>query len=100
MDFTLYPLKGVDDIEFGMNSEMVGRLMNGRLTIGNIRAVSADHPTYAYPDVPVFFYFDSDGHLDSIEFCRGSEIDLYGVNLFDFTVPKRLSSCGASILIL
>lgn len=90
MPFVLQPLKGVNDIEFGMTAEMVDARMEGRLTIGNIRNRSPDHPTYCYDDVPVFFYFDEDGHLDSIEFCRGSDIDLFGINPFNLTVRQAL----------
>ncbi len=90
MAFVLHPIRGVNDIEFGMTADMVGARMPGVPEIGDFRATSIDNPAYCYDDVPVFFYFDEGGCLDSIEFCRGSEIDLYGVNPFNFTVCQAL----------
>lgn len=90
MVFILHPLRGANDIEFGMTAEMVGARMPGIPDIGDIRATSIDHPTYIYDEVPAFFYFDEEGHLDSIEFCRGSSIDLAGLNLFELTVRQAL----------
>jgi hypothetical protein len=92
MIFKAYPHKGVNDIEFGMTSAMVGERMTGRLEIGDIRATSKDHPTYSYPDVPVFFYFDGEGYLDSIEFCRGADVLLGGINFLNLPVREALSA--------
>lgn len=92
MAFSAYPLKGVDDIEFGMTAEMVGERMAGRLVVGNIRATSPDHPTYSYPDVPVFFYFDEEGHLDGIEFCAGAEVHIGGMNPLLLSVKEAIST--------
>lgn len=91
MSFTLHVLRGVDDIEFGMTAEMVGQRMEGPLEIGNIRATSPEHPTYSYPDVPVFFYFDEDGHLEGIEFCRGADVTIAGVNILNLSVRQALA---------
>lgn len=86
MKFTAYPLKGVNDIEFGMTAQMVGARMHGRLEIGDFRATSTDHPTYYYPDEPVFFYFDEHGHLEGIEFCEGADVLLGGLNFLELPV--------------
>jgi hypothetical protein len=67
MIFIAHPLKGVNDIEFGMTAVMVGQRMSGELEVGDFRAKSKDHPTYYYPDEPVFFYFDESGHLGGVD---------------------------------
>ena len=92
MQFVAYPLKGVNDIEFGMTAKMVKEKMSGELEIGDIRATSKDHPTYSYPNEPVFFYFDGDGHLDSIEFCHGADVLIGGVNILDMPVQTAIGA--------
>lgn len=92
MHFSAYPLKGVNDIEFGITSEMLEQKMSGRLEIGDIRAKSIDHPTYSYPDIPVFFYFDEEGFLEAIEFCEGSNAFLGDTNFLTMGVREAISA--------
>lgn len=101
MKFMVEPLKGiiivrpmheVKRIELGMTAEMVGQRMSGELEIGDIRATSKDHPTYYYPEEPVFFYFDESGHLDGIEFCSGADVLIGGVNLLELPVRRALDA--------
>lgn len=92
MDFAAYPLKGVNDIEFGMTAEMVGQRMSGELEIADIRARSPDHPTYYYPHVPVFYYFDENGHLEGIEFCEGADVRIGGINLLKLPVRAAIEA--------
>lgn len=92
MRFIAHPNKGANDIEFGMTAEMVAQRMTGELDIGDIRATSKDHPTYSYPEVPVFFYFDEDGHLEGIEFCAGANALLGGINLLNLSVREAITA--------
>jgi hypothetical protein len=91
MQFLAYPLRGVNDIEFGMSAEMVGERMTGELEIGDIRAKSKDHPTHFYPGEPVFFYFDADGHLEGVEFCEGADVRLGSINLLELPVREAIA---------
>ena len=61
MLFTVFPLKAVNQIEFGMTAEIVREKMSGRLATGDIRARSKDHPTDYYQDEGAFFYYDEEG---------------------------------------
>jgi hypothetical protein len=92
MQFTAYPLKGVNDIEFGMTAQMVGDRVNSELEIGDFRSKSPNHPTYYYPNELVFFYFDEDGHLEGIEFCYGSNVQIGDINLLNLPVRSAISA--------
>ena len=82
MDFTIYPLKGANAVEFGMRSAQVKRAMNAPCVSGDIRAVSKEFPTDFFEEAGVFAYYDVDGFLDALEFVRPSRPLLGKVNVF------------------
>jgi hypothetical protein len=45
MAFKIYPLKGVNDIEFGMHVQDVRKLIDRQFSTGDIRAKSKEFPT-------------------------------------------------------
>lgn len=91
MRFFANPNRGVNDIEFGMTAGMVRQRMSGSLETGDIRAKSKEHPTDSYPDVPVFFYYDSEGHLEAIEFCSGADVLLGTVNPLNLPTTEAIA---------
>ena len=91
MRFLAFPNRGVNDIEFGMTADMVRERMSGNLVTGDFRAKSKGHPTDSYPDVPVFFYYDEEGHLEAIEFGSGADVLLGTVNPLNLSTSEAIS---------
>ena len=92
MLFTVFPLKAVNQIEFGMTAEIVREKMSGRLATGDIRARSKDHPTDYYQDEGAFFYYDEEGFLDAVEFASGANVILGGVRPLELPVGQAIAA--------
>ena len=92
MIFNIVPNKGVNNIEFGMNSANVRRLMNARFESGPWRNPSKYFPTDWFQVVGVFAYYDADGLLEAIEFHEPAAICLGDVDLLrlPYGVAKSL----------
>jgi hypothetical protein len=80
MSYTIYPLKGVNQIEFGMPVQRVRDLIGNDFLTGDVRAKSKDYPTDYILEDKVFFYYDETGHLEAVEFAAGASILLGGIN--------------------
>lgn len=81
MDYTIHPLKGVNQIEFGVQAARVRQDMGTKYISGDFRAVSKEHPTDFFKDAGMFAYYDADGHLEAMEFASPGRVFLGGVNL-------------------
>jgi hypothetical protein len=79
MDMKIYPLRGVNNIEFGMHAKFV------RNNIGKefkeFRRGSEVYPSDYFEKEGIFCYYDSEGRLDAMEFHRPARVFLGGVNL-------------------
>lgn len=79
MDFEIHPLKGVNNVRFGMHAKMVRRLVGGNFR--EFRRGDEVFPSDYDPDIGMFCYYDPDGLLEAMEFHEPARVLLHGINL-------------------
>ena len=90
MNFVVHPLKGVNDIEFGMTSAQVRAKVNVAPEPDLHRATSKEFPSDFFPDLGFFCDYDDEGHLETIEFVLAGRPVLGGVNIL--SLPFHLAA--------
>jgi len=90
VDFVVHPLKGVNDIEFGMTAPQVRSKINAAPEQKAHRATSKEYPSDFYPDLGLFCDYDEEGHLETVEFVLAGRPFLGGVNIL--TLPFGLAA--------
>ncbi|MEJ5977879.1 hypothetical protein WG901_14615 [Novosphingobium sp. PS1R-30] len=94
MKFTIYPLRGVQNIEFGMSSEQVASIMKAapeKFFRGGRGEGGGKFPSDHYHEQGVFFYYDDDGHLEGIEFATPAEPEFGGVNFLQIPASHAVA---------
>jgi len=99
MKFRIIPLKGVDGIEFGMSPSDVRRHF-GSEPKSFKRTPQDAFPCDYFELEGVFFYYDSEGRLEAVEFSSPSQpaienLELLGLGLDAAT--KALSSLDSDL---
>lgn len=86
MDFQLHPLKGVNDIEFGMTMDMVRARMTGtRDTFDRHKNGCLED---MYDDIGASFSYDLEGHLEFCQFFRPARAWLGGIDVLGLTMAE------------
>lgn len=89
MDFKVSPLKGVNEIEFGMNAEVVQKHMN--IAPEKFRRHDEIFPSDHYVEVGAFGYYDADGNLEAMEFTNPSRVFFGEANILDLPFGQAAS---------
>lgn len=89
MDFTIRPLKGANDIEFGMQAEVVQALMGA--VPQKFRRHDEAFPSDHFVEDGVFGYYDADGHLEAMEFSAPSRALLGAVDFLQLPFGEAAS---------
>lgn len=94
MIFNIMTNRGINNIEFGMDSENVRRLMSAQWETGPWRNISPEFPTDWFRDMGVFAYYDAEGFLEAMEFHEPADVCLGGVNLLGLQYGEARSLLG------
>jgi hypothetical protein len=86
MDFKIFPLKGVNEIKFGMHADLVHKIM--RTIPDKFRRHDEKFPSDHYIEEGAFCYYDDDGHLEAMEFTRPSRALLGKIDLLDLSFSQ------------
>jgi hypothetical protein len=89
MDFIIHPLKGINDIEFGMKKEEVRQLIG--VSPVEFRRHDEAHLSDHFENEGAFAYYDADGHLEAMEFSPPSRALLGVVNVLDLPFGQAAS---------
>lgn len=82
MDFTIQPLRGVGRISFGTSPDQIRREVGGPFKSFK-RSPEAAFPCDYFDAFGTFFYYDSGGRLDAIEFVSPAQPTIHGVRLLE-----------------
>lgn len=86
MQYLIHPLKGVNDIKFGMHVSKVRT--NMAIEPEELRRGDEVHPSDFYVNEGVFCYYDKNGFLEAMEFDHIAPVFLEGVDLFKLSVSE------------
>jgi len=96
MEFAIHPLKGVNDIQFGMTEGKVRELMRGAtITTRRGDIVNETGHIWAseiYYHEGVRFDYDEGGHLEAAEFFKPAVVLIGGVRILDLSFGQALST--------
>jgi hypothetical protein len=98
-DFEIVPFAGLGDVKFGMSPQEVRHLM-GTSFKSFKRTPQATFPADVYATVGLFFYYDSAGALEAIEFAAPANPTVNGIELLGRELAElvsELSSLGEHI---
>lgn len=88
MRFEIHPLQGANSVEFGMVPSQVRKHMGPNFVLfkrgGSLEDDDGKHPSDYYENEGAFFYYDTQGNLEAIEFTDAAEVVVGGINFFDF----------------
>jgi len=94
MEYVVHTLKGVNSIEFGMTVDEVRNIMSGQFETfrrgGAFEPAMNDHPSDFYTEEGVFCYYDTEGHLEAMEFTNRARVLLGGVNVFELPIGRAV----------
>lgn len=92
MKYIIYPLKGINSIEFGMSLVDVRKRMAGKFEVfrraGAFEPAKLNHPSDFYQDEGVFCYYDRSGHLEAMEFARRAHPFIGDVDIFELSIGE------------
>jgi hypothetical protein len=88
MDYLLHPLKGANNIEFGMTNIAVRNIIDSEFE--EFRRGNEIFPSDIFQDNSVFCYYDAGGHLEAMEFSGSSRPLLGGINLLSLDFKHLL----------
>lgn len=93
MNFSILPLEGVGEIKFGMSPDDVRKHIGNRFRSFK-RSPLDSFPSDYFEHIGTFFYYDSNGRLEAIEFAPPAQPTIEGVNLLglSFEAAKKLLS--------
>lgn len=80
MQLEILPLKGVGIVEFDMNREET-RSRIGRRFRSFKRSPQSSFPCDYFEDIGLFFHYDSQGHLEAVEFVSPARPTVAGLEL-------------------
>jgi hypothetical protein len=83
MDFTVHPLRGVNDIEFGMQASEVRKIIGEKPE--EFRRHDEIYPSDHFVEEGVFGYYDPEGHLEALEFAEPARVILGAANILDLS---------------
>jgi hypothetical protein len=89
MDFVLHPLKGANDLEFGMDEQTVHRRMG--IVPEKFRQHDQSFASDHYVDEGALAYYDDNGHLEAFEVTEPSRALLGGVDILALPVRQALA---------
>jgi hypothetical protein len=99
MEFAIHPLKGVQDVTFGMTSEDVRRGMNAEFRSFK-RSPQAKFPCDYFTKEGIFCYYDESGLLESVEFAGPGRPIVSGLDLLNLPFAqavKKLSDLDENV---
>lgn len=90
MDFSIIPLKGVGNLEFGMQPEEVRRRVGSPFRSFK-RSPQAAFPCDYFDQLGMFCYYDSEGKLEAVEMSSPAAPTINGTDLLklDFETAAR-----------
>ena len=86
MDYYIHPLKGVNEIAFGMSRFQARRHMGSSAEL--VRRGGEGVPSDYFVDEGIFFEYDDKETLSAIEITRGSRLLLHAQSVFDLDVEQ------------
>ena len=89
MDYSIHPLKGVNQIEFGTHAEVVRKSIGGDFE--QFRRWKEIYPSDHFDEQGVFCYYDPDGHLEAFEFHEPARVFLSKVNLLSLHFSQAMA---------
>lgn len=81
------PLRGVGNVQFGMAQKEVRDTVGGKFQSFK-RTPQASFPCDYFEELGTFFYYDSAGRLDAVEFARPARPVVAGVELLGLSFSK------------
>lgn len=91
MQIVISPLKGVGDVEFGMPQHKVRGLVGGN--VRSFKRTPQDlFPCDYFKDIGAFFYYDSEGRLEAVEFASPARPTVAGTELIGLSFDKACAS--------
>jgi|CXWL01.1.fsa_nt_gi hypothetical protein len=99
MDFSIIPLKGVGNVEFGMSPDEVRRRVGSSFRSFK-RSPQAAFPCDYFDQLGMFCYYDSEGELEAVEMSSPAAPTINGIDLLklDFeTAARSLAGFGKQI---
>jgi hypothetical protein len=94
MQLTISALKGVDDVEFSMSQEEVRARVGGKFRSFK-RTSQASFPCDYFEEIGAFFYCDSEGRLEAVEFAPPARPTVMGVALLGLTFEEACANLRA-----
>jgi hypothetical protein len=91
MQLTISPLKAVDDVEFGMSQDEVRARVSGKFRAFK-RSPQASFPCDYFEEIGAFFYYDSEGRLEAVEFAPPARPTVAGVALLGLNFEAACAS--------
>jgi hypothetical protein len=91
MQFSIMPMKGVNQIQFDMTPIEVRALMPSEPR-SFMRAPQDPHPTDYFEAEGAFFYYDAGGHLEAVEFTLPAQPTIANLNLLGFKFGEALAA--------
>lgn len=89
MEFTIYPLKGANDIEFGMLSQDVRKIVGEKPN--SFTKFDEVHPSDHFVAAGLLGYYDDQGHLEALEFVTPSK-PMFGLtSMLDLSFDQAAS---------
>ena len=90
MNYVIHPLRGVDQIEFGMTPQQTRSRMKGDFELFK-RTPQVSFPSDYFPEEHAFFYYDVSGLLQAIEFAPPAQPTIGGLDLFGLTFGQAVT---------
>jgi hypothetical protein len=90
-EFRIWPLKGVDSIEFGMARDDV-RSRFGSEPKSFKRSSRDTFPCDYFASDGVFFYYDDDGHLEAVEFALPAQPSVENLKLLGLGLDVAMAA--------
>lgn len=89
MDFAISPLKGANNIEFGMDAADVRHLIGE--SPEEFRRHDEVYPSDHFVETGVFGYYDAEGHLEALEFTKPARALIGIVNVLELPFGQAVS---------
>ena len=90
-EFRISPLKGVEKIEFGMLLDDIRRHFSSEPRTFK-RTPQDSFPCDYFESEGVFFYYDSEGHLEAVEFSSPARPSIADLNLLGLGLDKATAA--------
>src|SRR4051812_8873138 len=94
MNYIINPLRGVGRIEFGMKSDVVRAYVGAEFKSFK-RSPEAAFPCDYFPSQSAFFYYDSSGYLEAVEFAAPARPTVDGIELMSLPFEQVVTKLAA-----